>query len=265
MSAGYVVEKENKDINQCFSMKKYVVLVTSAIYTNYGIYSPKERILQTIDTIRSIKTSIPGSVIVLVDNSKTDIHADNSSALSTLLNSVDYYIDNSNDANIKYFHDSVQNYDVGKNMMEAIGIFNALYALINNKNLHSIVANSSRVFKISGRYKLTSKFIINNFDNPSTEKKYIFKTRQPSWIPFQITGVTSQLQTRLWCFDSTLLPETAELYKTIINNMLKTINSGGYIDNEHSMSKFIPADKLIELSEVGIEGCIAPNGVKVID
>ena len=43
------------------------------------------------------------------------------------------------------------------------------------------------------------------------------------------------------------------------------VNMGKYIDNEHSMSKFIPKDKLVELDTVGLQGNIAPNGVQIVD
>ena len=50
-----------------------IVLLTSALYTNYGIYDPKERIQQTLETAQSAKKYIPDAVVVLVDNSKVDV------------------------------------------------------------------------------------------------------------------------------------------------------------------------------------------------
>jgi hypothetical protein len=47
--------------------------------------------------------------------------------------------------------------------------------------------------------------------------------------------------------------------------MVSTYNQKQYIDVEHSMSKFIPKDKLVELSTVGLQGNIAPNGMMIID
>ena len=47
--------------------------------------------------------------------------------------------------------------------------------------------------------------------------------------------------------------------------MMELFNAGNYIDNEHSMSKFLPRDKLVEVETVGLEGNIAPNGMMVID
>jgi hypothetical protein len=56
-----------------------------------------------------------------------------------------------------------------------------------------------------------------------------------------------------------------DIYKKIIENMIRMFNEGKYIDNEHSMSKYIPKDRLVELDTVGLVGNIAPNGMMIID
>ena len=246
-------------------MSKNIVLLTSAVYTNYGIYTPQQRIQQTLDTAKSAKKYIPDATIILVDNSKTDVQNDDSAELNELIDLVDYYIDNSDDEDIKYFHANVTNYDIGKNAMEAMGLFKALTYIVNNDTLTKELQKSSRVFKLSGRYQVTDKFDIKNFDNKNTKGKYVFKKAQPSWIPPADTGVTTLLQTRLWSFDTDLILETANMYKDIIENMVSTFNQGKYIDNEHSMAKFVPKDKLVELDTVGLQGNIAPNGMMIID
>jgi hypothetical protein len=246
-------------------MSKNIVLLTSALYTNYGIYNPTERIQQTLDTAKSAKKYIPNAVIVLVDNSKVDVQNDTSAEFEELIDLVDYYIDNSDDADIQYFHNNVANYDIGKNAMEAMGLHKALTYIANDAELRAEVLASDRVFKLSGRYQVTDKFDIDKFHNASTSGRYVFKQAQPAWIPKEDTGVTKLLQTRLWSFSPDLLDATVQTYQEIIANMMNMYNNGKYIDNEHSMAKFIPADKLIELETVGLQGNIAPNGMMIID
>jgi hypothetical protein len=244
---------------------KNIVLLTSALYTNYGIYDPQERIKQTLDTAKSAKKYIPGAVIILVDNSKVDVQNDTSSEINELIDTVDYYIDNSDDADIQYFHNNVSNYDIGKNAMEAMGLHKALSYIATDAELRAEVLSANRVFKLSGRYQVTDKFDIANFDNADTQGKYVFKRAQPAWINPQDTGVTTMLQTRLWSFSPEMLDVTLYLYQQIIENMINLYNAGKYIDNEHSMSKYIPRDQLVELEIVGLQGNIAPNGMMVID
>ena len=244
---------------------KNIVLLTSAVYTNYGIYNPVERIQQTLDTAKSAKKYIPGAVIVLVDNSKTDVQNDTSAEFEELIDLVDYYIDNSDDEDIKYFHNNVSNYDIGKNAMEALGIMKALNYINNDEDMQALIKDADRIFKLSGRYQVTDKFDINKFSNETTRNKYVFKRAQPSWINPQDTGVNTLLQTRLWSFTPSLLVDTITMYNKIIETMFALFDQQKYIDNEHAMSKFIPKDSLVELETVGLQGNIAPNGMMIID
>jgi hypothetical protein len=244
---------------------KNIVLLTSAVYTNYGIYDPKQRIQQTLETAKSAKKYIPGAVVILVDNSKVDVQNDDSAEINELIDLVDYYIDNSDDDDIKYFHNNVQNYDIGKNAMEALGLMKALTYISNNEDMMKEVKDADRIFKLSGRYQVTDKFDITKFDNANTKDKYVFKKAQPSWINPADTGVNTLLQTRLWSFTPSLLADTVTMYNKIIETMIGLFNQNKYIDNEHAMSKFIPKDKLVELETVGLQGNIAPNGMMIID
>jgi hypothetical protein len=244
---------------------KNIVLLTSAVYTNYGIYNPQDRIKQTLDTAKSAKKYIPGAVIVLVDNSKVDVQNDTSAEFEELIDTVDYYIDNSDDNDIKYFHTNVTNYDIGKNAMEALGMMKALTYISNDKAMMKEIDKAGRIFKLSGRYQVTDKFDITKFDNANTKDKYVFKRAQPSWINPADTGVNTLLQTRLWSFTPAMLLTVMQLYKDIIETMVRLFNEGKYIDNEHAMSKFIPRDMLVELETVGLQGNIAPNGMMIID
>jgi hypothetical protein len=244
---------------------KNIVLLTSAVYTNYGIYKPAERIQQTLDTAKSAKKYIPDAVIILVDNSKVDVQNDTSAEFEELIDLVDYYIDNSDDDDIKYFHNNVANYDIGKNVMEAMGMMKALTYINSDADMMKEIADADRIFKLSGRYQVTDKFDITKFDNTNTKDKYVFKKAQPSWISQQDTGVTTLLQTRLWSFTPSLFLATIDLYKNILETMIRLVNENKYIDNEHAMSKFIPKDQLVELEIVGLQGNIAPNGMMIID
>jgi hypothetical protein len=246
-------------------MSKNIVLLTSAVYSNYGIYKPAERIQQTLETAKSAKKYIPGAVLILVDNSKVDVQNDDSDEFNELIDLVDYYIDNSDDADIQYFHNNVTNYDIGKNAMEALGMMKALTYISNDQDMLKELEGAARVFKLSGRYQITDKFDIKNFDNANTKDKYVFKKSQPAWCDPAVTGVTTLLQTRLWSFTPAMLLDVLALYKNIIEFMVPLYNSGKYIDNEHAMSKFIPKDKLVELETVGLQGNIAPNGMMIID
>jgi hypothetical protein len=141
----------------------------------------------------------------------------------------------------------------------------ALTYINSDEDMKKVIADADRIFKLSGRYQVTDKFDIAKFSNANTKDKYVFKRAQPSWINPVDTGVNTLLQTRLWSFTPAMLLNTMQLYKDIIETMVKLFNEGKYIDNEHAMSKFIPKDQLVELETVGLQGNIAPNGMMIID
>lgn len=242
-----------------------LVLITSAVYSNYGIYTPEQRIQQTLETAKSAKKYIPDPILVLIDNSKVDVQNDDSAEFNELLDTCDYYIDNSDDKDIQHFHNNVTNYDIGKNSMECLGMFKALQHIVQDDEMMNAATGCDRIFKLSGRYVVTDKFNYSTFHNDDTKGKYVFKKRQNAWIPEVDTGVKHLLQTRLYSFTPDLLLDTMSLFKDILNNMFATFNKQRYIDVEHSMVKFLPPEKLVEVETVGLQGNIAPNGMMIID
>ena len=197
-------------------MSKYTIVVACALYSDYGIYTPQQRIAQTLETVDSIRKYIPNSTILLIDNSKIDVQNDNSTELNQLLDAVDYYFDNSEDPDIQYFHNNVSNYDVGKNSMETLGTLKVFKHILEDQEVLDVIKNSNRVFKLSGRYVITDQFDLTKFDNEFTKDKYVFKKAAKAWIPEADTGVTTLLQTRFFAFDPSLLEDTVTLYRQIL-------------------------------------------------
>jgi len=241
----------------------HTFFITSAIHTNYGIYSSKERAEQTLATVESARKHFSDANIVLIDNSKIDIQDDTSDEVEALIESVDYYIDNSEDKDIQFFHEKVTNYDIGKNSMEVLGFLKALDIIMKNMDpdLSKAVLASDRLFKYSGRYQLVDDFDITKFD---VGDKWVFKTAMNGWCDKSIAE-DKLLQTRLWSFTPKLIEPTIELYKTCWQYMEQNYLNKKYIDIEHCMYKFINKEKLVQVDTVGVQGNIAPNGMAVID
>jgi hypothetical protein len=70
---------------------------------------------------------------------------------------------------------------------------------------------------------------------------------------------------RLWSFDSELLPEIAQVYRNMFANMNSVLNAGGYIDIEHLLFSHLREELIQKISKIGVEGNIAPNGNGVSD
>ena len=134
-----------------------VVLITSKIYVsnkpftyvaNRSLYTPKQRLNQTIETIESIKKYIPNYYIVLFDNSIF-----NQNEYDLLNNSVNLFINITDNEKINFYTNNSENKAYGE-------LTQTIFALYYIKNIPI-----NNFFKISGRYKLNEFFNYNDYDN----------------------------------------------------------------------------------------------------
>ena len=142
-------------------VNKNIVLITSKIYVsnnafsytnNRSFYTPKERYLQTIETIDTIKKNIPNYYIILFDNSYFD---DN--LKSKLKKNVDLFINITNDIKLNYFTD-VYEYKAFADISQQISFYNYFLKHIN-------IDTIQHFFKISGRYLINDSFDYNVYNN----------------------------------------------------------------------------------------------------
>lgn len=178
------------------NMKEITFIITSVIhyaekklsYSNTrSIFSPEERALQTIKTIRSIKKYIPKAKIILVE---LGIKPTLPRSLDQL---VDKYIYLGNNFLVRKACDGKY-----KGLGEAVGL------LVAHKYFNQ---NNGFYFKISGRYYLNNDFVLHKWGNLNQitllQKRNIMSTRLygfpseelESWkkalyfsIPYLLTG-----------------------------------------------------------------------------
>ena len=108
-----------------------------------------------------------------------------------------------------------------------------------------------RIFKITGRYKLSDSFDITEYENPDLVGKYVFKKRVKSWMNRDL----SLVDTRLWSMCSSLLEETQDILPKVLNIVLE-----GNFDLEHAYFQTINLEHLVEFDKVHLEGQIASDG-----
>ena len=228
----------------------------SAINAKFSVYSAEERLAQTLETIKSVRTHIPNAVICLADCGVPGI----SDEISQQLNKdVDFFIDFSNDENVLWIQQNIQVQDVVKNLTE-LGVSRGFFDLALEEGWF---ADCERVFKISGRYTLNDKFHIEDYDNPLIGDKYVFGKRMLSQFAHGITGMDQQYMVRLYSLSTNSIPEFIELLDTMSEDMQERVNAGGYIDIEHLFYKFLPPENVIEFDRTGVTGLLAPTGVLV--
>jgi hypothetical protein len=142
--------------------QKNVVFITSKINvsnvelsysSSRSIYTSKERLNQTINTINGIKQNIPNAFIILFDNSDF-----NSKDFNFLNQSVDYFINPCNDTGFLNYY---TNFCKFKCLGEIAQFVYAYYYFFKHVNFTKI----KYFFKISGRYYINKNFNYNDYDN----------------------------------------------------------------------------------------------------
>jgi hypothetical protein len=222
-------------------------LVTSAIYTSYGKCSTEERIEQTRETIKSIRTYAPDSSIVLLDAGDKSVDIDFDVKL------IDYTIH----PEIQ-FH--LQEYLSNNKDLEPDIIIKSMLEIIMFENyLKTYSINSyERVFKLSGRYRLNSKF---NYTKHLEEKNKVLilpSHKSLHLYNYQVSSSMFQYMTRCWSFDSNLLEKIIETYGKMKNDIIVASRTEKQGDIEHLLYKHLDKKLVEHINIMGIEGYWAP-------
>lgn len=210
----------------------YLFVVTSTINTPHGVFDSAARLKQTVDGLRSIKHKVPNSKIIFVDNSLDPLTANQLAEITPL---IDYCPQHSHHLFSRFINQTNYNKGLGELLlMEQI-------MPIIKKDLRP----NHRVFKISGRYKLSDSFDIQRYRDPKFDNKYSFV--QTVWAftndNYKTASHLTFNETRLWSFDAKLIEEVDLLLQKIFNYMLQ---------NNHNI-------------EVSLNHCLDPLQVVVMD
>jgi len=216
----------------------YAFVITSILKPRIGIYDPETRYQQTLKTIKSIKDKVPDALILLVDSSPEPLDDE---WINTLRSEVSYFV-----SLMTHQHAS----DLANRGMKSAGeCYSMVVALDVIRNL--ALTNINRVFKITGRAKLTDNFHIEDYDNPGMKGSYVFKTPVVSWMSQHLKLV----DTRLWSFDHSMLDEAEQLVRYAYEETMQ-----GRFDLEHAYYKLLPKDRLFEMPVIGLTCQLASCG-----
>lgn len=211
---------------------KNIVFVTSKIIVSEkklsyvekrSIYSKQERIVQTINTIHSIRKYIPDAHIVLLDNSVFNYFE-----YSLFENLVDTFINITN-SRINYFTDVFEYKAFGEisQTLQFLELF-----------LKEDYTKCKHFFKISGRYEINNEFYYQQYDNDLT----IFKRNKN--IPNK-----KYYYTCFYKLNKNLLKEVQTIFMDLINYKER------YMNEQSDLEVIFPnaiIDKIHLVSNLGI-------------
>ena len=215
----------------------YTFIITSTINATFGLIDNTARYHQTLETIQSIRDKVPNAKIVLVDSSSDRLSDE---YFAELKQKTDLFITLFNHQATIDFNRYQQ-----KSAGECYIMMIALSAIVEMNMI------GDRIFKITGRYKLSDSFDITEYENPDLVGKYVFKKRVKSWMNRDL----SLVDTRLWSMCSSLLEETQDILPKVLNIVLE-----GNFDLEHAYFQTINLEHLVEFDKVHLEGQIASDG-----
>lgn len=235
-------------------MIKHLFVVTSAINSRFGIYTPEQRLIQTLDTIKSIKNRVPNAGIAIMECTGVSPSQEQE---NTLRSNCDYYLDYTTNKDVQDLYKSTDNWDVVKNGTEIFCFGLALQVLAN----HKITDNFDRIHKMSGRYLLNEKFNLDLYEKH--KDKIIIGPEYSSQFPYELTLVPKQYMARLWSWPGILHNQIINVYADSYNYFNERVSNNGYVDIEHVLYKFLNKNHLVQVPELGVEGTIAPTGVAI--
>lgn len=232
-------------------------IITSAINTKFGTFNTTQRLSQTLGTIASIKTRCPTSHITLVEMGGLPLLDEQRDILQQF---VDVLIDFSKDKSVVQIYNSTNNWDIVKNFTE-IQIFGQTLKIIAG---HEAYKDIDRFFKVSGRYLLNNDFKIKDY--VKRKDKIVFAKRRISQFDPKITGgVANQYMSRCWSFPAAEITNIEKMFTAMQLCMIDILQKGGYIDIEHLLFLYTDPTKVLEISPIGVQGLLGPNGVLVRD
>lgn len=219
----------------------YIFVITSTLKPSApNNVSDDDRYIQTINTIDSIKSKVPNSLIILLDSSPVPVEE---FKFEEIKEKIDYCIPLTNHSHVK---------ELGlKSHKSAAELYIMIIAMDVIKNL--ALPNIKRVFKITGRAELTDDFDISFYEKDEVKGKYVFQTPVVSYI----SPTLKLVNTRLWSFDYSIHEEVDEMLRAAYYECLPM-----RFDNniEHVLYKLIDSDKMYGKDVVGLKCVCAGDG-----
>lgn len=227
-------------------------IITSAIHTSYGKYSTEERIEQTKETLKSIETYAPDSSMVIIDCGERSVDKDLFDC---------EVIDYTTHQEIQYH---LQEYlKTNRDLEPVIIIKSMLEIMMFGDYLKNIKGSYDRIFKISGRYKLNSKFNYQKHLESKDKLVILPPYTSQNLYNFDVNCSMFQYMTRCWSFDNSLLLNIIETYDKMKTDILYASRTEKQADIEHLLYRHLNKKLVKNIEVMGVEGLWSPTGILI--
>ncbi len=212
-------------------------LVIGTINSTYGTFDHQTRTSHTISALESVRKHVPDAKIMYVDNSNIPL---DDWQRSEILSRADVF----HQLEHNLFSEVANVYKL-KSPSEV----NMMYSAFELLKQHDLVGK--RIFKLSGRYRITDGFDIRLYDDPRFQGKYSFPLTQmaSTYDDWRTKRVVMWVQTGLISFCPTLLDE----FRNMMPSVMRFLHENESCIEE-ALFQFIPHDKIIPLELAHLEG-----------
>ena len=240
---------------------KFLFLVGSAINhfkeDDLSAFKAEERFQQTLDTIQSIKDKVPDAYILIYEGSETPIRQEYK---DNFIEHSDLFIECGDDPYMKSLYENLHR-DPGKfTFVKSMLECRCLELVLNHMMEHNVFNDATRVFKLSGRYKLNEYFDIDDYKTRFLTNKYVMKYydyeerfEDIENIYSLLYGCKGSIITGLWSFDRFLFNDIFNVLQKSFEYMERAIQLTAGIDIEHSFYHFIDRDKILNVPILGLD------------
>ena len=240
---------------------KFLFLVGSAINhfkeDDLSAFKSEERFQQTLDTIQSIKDKVPDAYVLIYEGSETPIRQEYK---DKFIEHSDLFLEFGNDPYMKSLYENLHRdpnkFTFVKSMLEC----RCLQLVLNHMMEHNTFNDVTRVFKLSGRYKLNEYFDIDDYKTRFLTNKYVMKYYDYNErfedienIYSLLYGCKGSIVTGLWSFDRFLFNDIFNVLQRSFEYMERAIQLTAGIDIEHSFYHFIDRDKILNVPILGLD------------
>jgi hypothetical protein len=240
---------------------KFLFLVGSAVNhfneDNLSAFKAEERFNQTLDTLQSIRDKVPDAYILIYEASEISIKQEYK---DKFIEQSDLFIECGDDPYMKSLYENLHR-DPGKfTFVKSMLECRCLQIILNHMIEHNVFNNATRVFKLSGRYKLNEYFDIEDYKTRFLTNKYVMKYydygerfEDIENIYSLLYGCKGSIVTGLWSFDRFLFNDIFNVLNRSFEYMERAIQLTAGIDIEHSFYHFIDRDKILNVPVLGLD------------
>lgn len=215
----------------------YVFFVCSTVKSTYGTVDPIDRLGQTIFSLNTIKKMVPDARILLVDNSNEPLPMEWSDWITN------------NTAEFVQMPHNLFSLVANQQKLKSASEANLMYFAFDI--LRAKYSDCKRIFKISGRYRLSDTFDVHAYDGSEYDDKYTFVPQlyASTYDNWKTKRQVMRLETGLVSFTPSLIDEFQAMLPSVI---WQCLSSDACI--EEALFQHVPHEKIVPLTVAHVEG-----------